>query len=249
MRLAKAIPAEQLQSAAVRFRLAARWRNAPRRPPRGPLRDTASPVPGSLAAKTPESDDQDLGQERLEAVLFLAREPLPARKLSQFAGLEDGTAARTLMRRLNQGYDASGRSFRIEEVAGGYQLLSRPKFGRWLRRLGHVPAETRLSAPALETLAVVAYRQPVPRAEVEAVRGVSCGEILRLLMERDLVRICGRSEELGRPYLYGTTRRFLQTFGLRGLDDLPRAASLRVSPLQSSVAATAASAILSPDET
>jgi segregation and condensation protein B len=83
--------------------------------------------------------------------------------------------------------------------------------------------EVRLSAPAMETLAVVAYRQPVLRAEVEAIRGVQCGEILRQLMERDLVRIAGRSEELGRPFLYGTTRRFLEVFGLRHLDELPRA--------------------------
>lgn len=174
-------------------------------------------------------------------MLFLAREPLPARKLSQFAGLEDGTEARTLVRRLNQGYDESGRAFRIEELAGGYQLLSRPKFSRWLKRLGHVPAETRLSAPAMETLAVVAYRQPVLRANIEAVRGVNCGEILRLLMERDLVRISGRSEELGRPYLYSTTRRFLQIFGLKSLEDLPRAAQMRAAALATAGAALAAS--------
>lgn len=108
------------------------------------------------------------------------------------------------------------------EVAGGFQLLSRAKFAPWLRRLQAVPGEVRLSVPALETLAVVAYRQPVLRADVEAVRGVQCGEILRQLMERGLVRIVGKSEELGRPFLYGTTRQFLQVFGLRDLDQLPR---------------------------
>jgi segregation and condensation protein B len=115
----------------------------------------------------------------------------------------------------------------VEELAGGFQLLTRPKFAPWLRRLGRVPAETRLSAPAMETLAVVAYRQPVLRADVEAIRGVNCGEILRQLMERDLVRIGGRSAELGRPYLYATTRRFLQVFGLRDPADLPRSEMLR----------------------
>jgi segregation and condensation protein B len=123
---------------------------------------------------------------------------------------------------LNSLYDAEGCAFRVEEVAGGLQLMSRPKFAPWLRRLQAVPIEIRLSAPALETLAVVAYRQPVLRAEIEAIRGVQCGEILRVLMERDLVRIVGRSEELGRPFLYGTTRLFLQVFGLRHLDELPR---------------------------
>jgi segregation and condensation protein B len=164
---------------------------------------------------------------RVEALLFVAREPLDSRKIAQLVSLADGTEARTLIRRLNRDYDAQPCAFRVEQVAGGYQILTRPKFGGWLRRLHQVPVETRLSAPALETLAVVAYRQPVVRAEVEAIRGVQCGEILRQLMDRDLVRISGRSEDLGRPFLYSTTRRFLQWLGLESLDDLPRAAALR----------------------
>ena len=167
--------------------------------------------------------------QRLEAVLFLAREPLSSRKLSQFANLEDATEARTLVRRLNDSYDDDGRAFRVESVAGGYQLLTRPRFSSWLRRLKNVPSEVRLSGPALETLAVIAYRQPTDRATVEAIRGVACGEILRQLMDRDLVRISGRSEELGRPYLYATTKRFLQLFGLKSLDKLPRVAELRTA--------------------
>jgi segregation and condensation protein B len=172
--------------------------------------------------------------QRLEAVLLLAREPLNSRKLAQFANLADGTEARTLVRKLNEAYDAAGRAFRVEEVASGYQLFTRPGFATWLRKLGHVPAEMRLSAPALETLAVIAYRQPVPRADIEAIRGVNCGEILRQLMERDLARISGRSDELGRPFLYGTTRRFLQLFGLVDLDELPRAEKLRGAIARSS---------------
>jgi segregation and condensation protein B len=175
----------------------------------------------------PDADDLRGRLQRVEAVLFLAREPLNSRKLAQFAHLADGTEARTLVRRLNQRYDQSGRAFRVEEIAGGFRLLSRRQFAPWLRRLEHVPGEVRLSAPSLETLAVVAYRQPVLRADIEAVRGVSCGEILRQLMEKDLVRIGGRSEELGRPYLYTTTKRFLQLFGLQNLDQLPRAGALR----------------------
>jgi len=167
---------------------------------------------------------------KVEAFLFFAREPLGSRKLALLAGLADGTEARTLVRRLNRLYDAAGTAFRAEDVAGGFQLLTRPQFGAWLRRLYQAPLETRLSTPALETLAVVAYRQPAVRAEIEAIRGVDCGEILRQLMERDLVRIAGRSDDLGRPYLYGTTKRFLQWFGLKHLDDLPRAALLRSQP-------------------
>lgn len=166
----------------------------------------------------------------LEAVLFLAREPLGSRKLALLSGLADGTEARTLVRALNRLYDDEGCAFRVVEVAGGFQLMSRAKFAPWLRRLQAVPSEVRLSAPALETLAVVAYRQPVLRADVEAVRGVQCGEILRQLMERGLVRIVGKSEELGRPFLYGTTRQFLQVFGLRDLDQLPRADWQRREP-------------------
>ena len=168
-------------------------------------------------------DSEEAKQARVLAVLFLAKEPLPSRKLSQYSNLADGTEARTLVTRLNRQLDSQGRAFRIESVAGGYQMVTRPKFSKWLRRLEYVPGEVRLSAPAMETLAVVAYRQPVLRADVEAIRGVSCGEILSQLLNRDLVRIGGRSEELGRPYLYNTTKRFLQLFGLRSLDDLPLA--------------------------
>jgi segregation and condensation protein B len=164
---------------------------------------------------------------RVEAVLFLAREPLSSRRIAQLASLADGTEARTLVRRLNQLYDGDGSAFRVEELAGGFQMLTRPMFGPWLRRLFQTPVEMRISTPAMETLAVVAYRGPVLRSEIEAIRGVQCGDILRQLMDRDLVRIVSRSDDLGRPLLYGTTKRFLQLFGLRHLDELPMAAELR----------------------
>ena len=157
-------------------------------------------------------------------MLFLTPEGESSRKLAKLAGLADATEARTLIRQINQSLDAQGRAYRIEEVAGGYALMTRSQFAPWLRRLPHVPGALKLSQAALETLAVVAYRQPVLRANVEAIRGVSCSEVLKQLMELDLVRISGRSEDLGRPYLYGTTRRFLQMFGLRSADRLPRMA-------------------------
>ena len=174
--------------------------------------------PGGL----PDTETIDAKIRRLEALLFLAREPLSSRKLSQYANLADGTEARTLVLQLNSRLDEAGRAFRVREVAGGFQLTTRPKFAKWLRRLEHIPAHERLSAPSMETLAVVAFRQPVVRAEIEAIRGVSCGEILNQLMNRDLIRVGGRSDELGRPYLYNTTKRFLQVFGLRSLSDLPQ---------------------------
>ncbi|MCA9106567.1 MAG: SMC-Scp complex subunit ScpB [Planctomycetales bacterium] len=155
--------------------------------------------------------------------MFLAREPLNSRRLAQLAELRDAAETRTLIRRLNEHYQRVNRAFRIEQIAAGYRLMSRPQYAGWLRRLNDETTPQRLSAPALETLAVVAYRQPVLRAEIEAIRGVSCGELLRQLMDRNLVRISGRSEELGRPFLYSTTRTFLSAFGLNSLDDLPRA--------------------------
>jgi segregation and condensation protein B len=167
---------------------------------------------------------------RLEAILFLAREPLGLRKLAQLANLADGTEARTLLERLRERYDSRGCAFQVAQVAGGYQLLSRREFASWVRPPGTAERGIRLSAPALETLAVVAYRQPVLRAEVEAIRGVACGEILRQLMDRDLLRIVGRSEELGRPLRYGTTKRFLEVYGLSNLEQLPWSGQLRRTP-------------------
>jgi segregation and condensation protein B len=159
--------------------------------------------------------------------MFVSREPLSARRLSALAELEDPTEARTIARGLNEEYDREGYAFRIEEVAGGMQLLTRPQFSGWLRRLDLVPGETILSPSMLETLAIIAYRQPIPRAEIEAIRGVGSDEALRQLMQRNLIRIEGRSDELGRAYLYGTTRHFLQLFGLQSLDFLPRAQKIK----------------------
>ena len=176
-------------------------------------------------------EDVRLRMRRVEAVLFISREPLSSRKISELADLEDGTEARTLIRRLNRLYDSSKKAFRIEPVASGFQMLTRPTFANWLRKLEHIPSELRLSPPAFETLAVVAYRQPVIRADIEAIRGVNCGEILKQLMERDLVRISGRSDDLGRPFLYSTTKHFLKSFGLNNLDALPRAERIRRTPV------------------
>lgn len=164
---------------------------------------------------------------KVEAVLFLARVPLSNRRVAQLAGLEDGTQARIQLRRLNEFYDAAGRSFHIKQVAGGYQLRTRPQFAQWLRKLEHLPPPSRLSGPALETLTVIAYRQPIIKADIEAIRGVSCGEMVRQLLEKGLIRISGRSELLGHPFLYSTTKLFLTTFGLSSLESLPRAGKMR----------------------
>jgi segregation and condensation protein B len=178
-----------------------------------------------LAIDRPEGVTGELAREEkvaaVEAALFAADEPLPARRLAAVAGLADAAEARRLVNRLRDFFDRDGTAFQIEEVAGGFQLLTRPLFHPWLSRLRSAAGDLRLSAAARETLAIVAYRQPIARADVEKIRGVQVGEILRLLMEKGLLRIAGRDDSLGRPVLYGTTKKFLQLYGLRSLKDLP----------------------------
>ena len=128
---------------------------------------------------------------------------------------------------LNQQYASTNRAFRIESVSGGRQMLTIAAYGPILARMKGARAQTRLSQAALETLAIIAYRQPMLRAQLEAIRGVACGEVLRSLMERRLVKIVGRAEEVGRPMLYGTTPEFLRVFGIANLSDLPQAKDLR----------------------
>jgi len=170
--------------------------------------------------------DLEAARRRLEAILLMARAPLTSRKLSKLASLEDGTQSRTMIRDLNRHYDQIGRAFHIKRVAGGYQMLTRPQFANWIERLDQIPRQQKISRSAMETLTVVAYRQPVIKADIEAIRGVSCGEMLRQLLETNLVRIVGRSENLGRPYLYGTTKQFLAKFGFASIRELPRADQL-----------------------
>lgn len=178
---------------------------------------TATRQPEPAAGQYLRSDEL----ARLEAALFLAREPLTTRRLAKLARLDDGTRARALIRELRQLQEASGAAVRVESIAGGFQLLTRSGFGPWVKRLLDQPAGGRLSTASVETLAIVAYRQPVTRAEIEAIRGAGSEELLRQLLERDLVAIGGRAEELGRPNVYVTTRRFLAAFGLARIEDLP----------------------------
>ena len=140
------------------------------------------------------------------------------------AGLPDATITRRLLRQLESLYDLDGSPFQIEELAGGFQLRTRPQYHRWLASARKSAGlDLRLSGAARETLAIIAYRHPIMRADIESIRGVHCGETLRLLMEKGLVKIAGRDNSLGRPVLYETTRKFLHMFGLKSLKDLPRA--------------------------
>jgi segregation and condensation protein B len=158
----------------------------------------------------------------LEALLFSTHHPLTAGRLAELMDLPTTKPVRQAIKDLNAQYDESHRAFRIEQVAGGYQMLTLPEFGEHLQKLHQREIDTKLTKAALETLASIAYKQPILRADIEAIRGVACGETIRSLMEKRLVNIAGRAEEPGRPILYGTTKRFLEVFGLNSLKDLPQ---------------------------
>jgi segregation and condensation protein B len=148
-------------------------------------------------------------------------------------GIEDEDATKQIkaaIDSLNSSYDKSNRAFRIERIAGGYRVMTREELAPLVSRLHEQRQQQKLSQAALETLSIIAYRQPVMRAEIEVIRGVACGEVLRGLMERRLVKIVGRAEELGRPMLYGTTKDFLNIFGLANLNDLPEVQGLAREP-------------------
>jgi segregation and condensation protein B len=207
--------------------------------------------------------ERDEQKRIVEALVLAAGEPLAPARIAQAVPGLSAARARELALELRAEYDRDERGFELVEVAGGFQLRTRPELGEFVQRLeDERPA--RLSRAALETLSVVAYRQPVTRAEIEQVRGVDCGPVLRSLLERHLLRIAGHRDVPGRPMLYGTTRRFLEVFGLpsleelpslRALDDLVRAAegagSLAIDPASSEASeppARAADADEAPDE-
>ena len=176
----------------------------------------------------------------IEALLFGAQKPLSIREITEaIRGAEDDEFGSNEFTRVKEAevaaaleqlkieYIEQGRAFQLTEKAEGWQLATDPSFAKWVRQLFPAPKPARLSAPALETLAIIAYRQPITRADVEAVRGVNIDGVLQTLMERGLVKIAGRAEIPGRPLLYETTQFFLDHFGLRNLDELPNVEELR----------------------
>lgn len=157
----------------------------------------------------------------VEALLFAADEPLSLKRLAELTGAAED-ALRAAIDELNSAYAAAGRTFRINRVAQGFQLYTLPDYADWVRRLYQHTHVIRLSRAALEVLAVVAYRQPVTRPEIDKLRGVDCSGPLITLLERSLITTAGRAHRPGNPFLYRTTREFLRYFGLESLDDLPR---------------------------
>jgi len=156
----------------------------------------------------------------IESLLFVAEEPLTLDRIKEVLCLDDRKMIRETLNELMGEYEARTGAFVLREVAGGYQFRSRPEYVPWIKRLIQ-PKPSRLSKAALETLAIIAYRQPIIRSDVEHLRGVDCGGVLRMLLERKLIRVLGRKEIPGRPIIYATTKQFLELFDLKNLSDLP----------------------------
>jgi len=160
----------------------------------------------------------------IETLLFVSEKPLGLERIKEI--LEDihieKSSIKALIEELRNEYNQTNRTFTVEELGGGYRLSTDPFYGPWIRKLFKIERKDRLSLPALETLSVIAYRQPVAKTDIEAIRGVNIDGVIKNLLERGQIRIIGRKEVAGRPFLYGTTREFLVHFGLNSLDDLPK---------------------------
>ena len=200
---------------------------------RRPVRsDSGAELESQDLASQDEGSEEELVLEPeqvkgvVEAVLFSVSEPMTIRALSEVTGATVHEI-RSAVEELRYEYVDSGRSFRLEDISGGVQILTRSSFSPWVRRLREKEREGRLSAAALETLSVVAYKQPIAKADLEGIRGVGCSQILKTLMDRDLVQVVGRDEGLGRALLYGTTSSFLEQFGLGSVKDLPQPEDLK----------------------
>jgi segregation and condensation protein B len=165
----------------------------------------------------------------VEAVLFASDESLTDNRLAKIVE-SSGKQVRQSIKNLNEKYQANNNAFRIEQIAGGYQMLTLSTYNYWLKKLLRARSDGKLSPAALETLAIIAYKQPVIRADIEVIRGVAGGEVIRTLCYKGLVKIVGRAEILGRPMLYGTTKKFLEVFGLNTLKDLPKIEELKKPP-------------------
>ena len=172
------------------------------------------------------ASDQGLADLRtlkgiLEALLFVSGDPIPITRFLALLGAVTKQQVEQALTSLRLDYEQESRGLQLTEVAGGYRIMTKPEFAPWLKRLEKVKAPSKLSRSALESLAIIAYKQPIVRAEVEQIRGVETSGVIRTLLERKLVRIVGRKEEPGRPIMYGTTKFFLEHFGLRDLSQLP----------------------------
>lgn len=175
----------------------------------------------SAPASDPALSDLRALKGILEALLFVTADPIPVTRFLALLGAVTKQEVEQALTSLSHDYEQEGRGLQLAEVAGGYRIMTKAEFAPWLKRLEKVKAPSKLSRSALESLAIIAYKQPIVRAEVEQIRGVETSGVIRTLLERKLVRIVGRKEEPGRPIMYGTTKFFLEHFGLRDLSQLP----------------------------
>ena len=175
----------------------------------------------SAPAADPALSDVRALKGIIEALLFVTAEPIPVTRFLALLGAVTKQDIDQALSSLAQDYEQEGRGLQLAEVAGGYRIVTKAEFAPWLKRLEKVKSPSKLSRSALESLAIIAYKQPIVRAEVEQIRGVETSGVIRTLLERKLVRIVGRKEEPGRPIMYGTTKFFLEHFGLRDLSQLP----------------------------
>ena len=178
--------------------------------------------------------DQAQAKRIIEALIFVSGQPLTHKRLTALLPDLSGEQIRTCIRTLNEEYTASQRAFSIQEVAGGYQFVTQQDLAPWIKRALQSPRPDAVSVAAMETLAIIAYRQPVTKAEVEAIRGVDVTASLDTLVEKRFVRIAGRKDSPGRPFLYATTGDFLRHFGLKSIEALP---SMSLPTVQESEAA------------
>ncbi|MCX5666590.1 MAG: SMC-Scp complex subunit ScpB [Candidatus Omnitrophica bacterium] len=174
--------------------------------------------------------DKQEAKRIIEAILFVSDKPVSIATLKDVLKEIEPTEIRTCIEELNNEYNSSERSFSIKEIAGGFQMLTDPVYSTWISSLYKKPSD-RMTGPALETLAIIAYKQPLTRSDIEAIRGVNVDGVLHTLEERSLIRTRGRVEGPGRPILYGTTTEFLQHFGLKSLEDLPKLKEFQESDL------------------
>ncbi len=158
----------------------------------------------------------------IEVLLFASERPLSLDNMHEVLAKQDKAAIKAIIDELNDDYIKTGRTFSILEVGGGFQIMSDPVYAPWVRKLFSKDKRHRLSAPSLETLAIIAYRQPITRADIEAIRGVNIDGVLDTLLERELIRVAGRNDAPGRPFVYGTTKNFLTHFGLSSLESMPK---------------------------
>jgi segregation and condensation protein B len=187
-------------------------------------RPEPAPLPRTL--KTDEGHEVTL-ESVVEAILFASDEPITPNRLVNILEVGSVKQIRESVEHLNEKYKEANSAFRIDQIAGGFQMMTLDAYNHWLKKLIRVRTENKLTQASLETLAIIAYKQPIIRADVEAIRGVGSGEMIRGLMHKGMVKIAGRAEILGRPLLYGTTKKFLDVFGLNTIKDLPKAEELK----------------------